>query len=151
MSDKFAADYPLLVSREQARNAEGDALRLFVGRGRRYSVKELANATGVPDWQINAAMVNGGHPDNRPLPPEARISIALFLGVAFTNKWLCLADQRAVECGEIDHDDLAAGCIDYAARHARARHPESPGGVEIVTEEHNELTETATARLRVVA
>lgn len=97
MADTFAAQFPLLVSREHGRNAIRDALRLHVGRGRRYSVKQLANATGVHDWQINQAMVDGGSPDNRPLPPEALLSICMFLGASFTNEWLHLAHQGAFD------------------------------------------------------
>ena len=36
---------------------------------------------------------------------------------------------------EDDHDGLAADCIEYAGEHARARHPNSPGGVDIVPAE----------------
>jgi hypothetical protein len=131
MSDRFAADFPPLVSREQARNAVADALRLFVGRGRRYSVKELANATGIPDWQINTALIRGDHPDNRPLPPEALVSIASFLGPVFTNKWLGLAKQMAVYSGEVDHDELADAVADYLHEKNAAHHPESEAGRDI--------------------
>lgn len=140
MADNFAADFPLLVSREQGRNAVGDALRLFVGRGRRFSVKELANATGVPDWQINTALIRGDHPDNRPLPPEALLSIASFLGPVFTNKWLGLAQQMAVYSGEIDHDELAEKVADYLAEKNAAHHPESEAGRDIGPGEHARLT-----------
>ena len=49
---------------------------------------------------------------------------------------------------DINHDDLAAGCIDYASAHARARHPDSPDGVNIAPCEDSELTGRA-ARLAV--
>lgn len=49
-----------------------------------------------------------------------------------------------------DHDDLAASAIDYAALHARARHPDSPGGVAIVAVEEAELSSGA-ARLKAAA
>lgn len=41
-----------------------------------------------------------------------------------------------------DHDTLASNCIDFASKHARARHPQSPGGVEIVPSEDVELRAT---------
>jgi hypothetical protein len=41
-----------------------------------------------------------------------------------------------------DHDTLASNCIDFASKHARARHPQSPGGVEIVPVEDTELRAT---------
>lgn len=97
MSETFAAKYPLLVSREHGRNTIRDALRLFVGTGRRYSVKALANATGVPDWQINQALIDGDKTDNRPLPPEALLSLMKFLGSDFTNEWIGLSGQGAFD------------------------------------------------------
>lgn len=43
-----------------------------------------------------------------------------------------------------DHDALAANCLDYAARYAAARHPNSPGGVDIDLVEAADLDATAT-------
>lgn len=122
MSHPAAADNSLLVSREQARNKIGSALRLFVGRGRRYSVKQLSNGTGVPDWQINAALIDGGSTDNRPLPPEALLSVMLFLGADFTNEWMPLARQGAFELPDDDPDPgrLAADSTEDSAAIARA-------------------------------
>lgn len=122
MSEKPAAYFELLVSREQGRNAIRSALKLFVGRGRRYSVKQLSNGTGVPDWQINQAMIPGGHPDNRPLPPEALLSIMLFLGCEFTNEWLPLAGQGAFDLPDAEPDpgEIAADTSDDTATIVRA-------------------------------
>lgn len=39
----------------------------------------------------------------------------------------------------LDHDDLAAGCIEYASAHAQARHPNSPAGVDIAECEEETL------------
>lgn len=122
MSDNAAARFPLLVSREQARNKMADALRLFVGRGRRYSVKQLSNATGVPDWQINAAMIDGGSTDNRPLPPESQLSIAKFLGAEFTSEWLGLAGQAAFDIPDDDTPPAMSLAIDNADDNARLLH-----------------------------
>ena len=41
MTASPSADNSLLVSRNAAREAFGAALRLYVGRGRRWSVKQL--------------------------------------------------------------------------------------------------------------
>jgi hypothetical protein len=38
-----------------------------------------------------------------------------------------------------DHDTLASNCIDFASEHARARHPNSPAGVEIAPCEDSTL------------
>lgn len=55
-----------------------------------------------------------------------------------------------VEADEtIDHDDLAAGCMDYAMAHARARHPNSPAGIDIADCEREDLNGRA-ANLRAV-
>lgn len=40
---------------------------------------------------------------------------------------------------DMDYDTLAGGCIAFAAEHAKARHPASPGGVDIVDCERETL------------
>lgn len=97
-----AANLSPLISREQAGNVIGNAMRLYVGRGRRYSVKQLSNATGVKDRVIECAMTDAGSVDYRPLPPEALLSIALFLGSDFTGEWLVLAKQGAFDLPDED-------------------------------------------------
>lgn len=59
----------------------------------------------------------------------------------------CIMD---VETDGGDHDTLAGNCIDFAARTARARSPQSPGGTEIVDCEDDELR-AARAMLRMKA
>ncbi len=118
MPDNSTAKFPLLVSREQAGNKIGRALRLYVGRGRQYSVKELSNATGVKDRVIECAMVDASTYDYRPLPFEAVLSIATFLGADFTNSWLSLAGQGAFDLpddGEPDPGALACETADDSA------------------------------------
>jgi hypothetical protein len=100
MSEPDSAGVCALVSRDTAENAICNALRLFVGRGRRYSVKQLSNGTGVKDRMIEGAMAHCGHSDHRPLPSFALLSIASFLGADFTNEWLRLAHQGAFELPE---------------------------------------------------
>lgn len=80
-----SANDSLLVSRNSAREKLRDTLRLYVGRGRRYSVKELSNGTGVPDRMIESAMCQVDDPDFRPLALESLLSIAAFLGPAFAS------------------------------------------------------------------
>lgn len=108
MADAASANFPLLVSREHAGNTIGSALRLYVGRGRQYSVKQLSNGTGVKDRVIECAMCDAASVDYRPLPPEALLSISLFLGAEFTAEYLALAKQGAFELPE---DDLPPGVI----------------------------------------
>lgn len=102
MPDDFAANFPLLVSSSQARDAIASALRLYVGRGRRYSVKQLANATGVKDWEINFALIPADDTAHRPLKIEALMSISLFLGADFINEWM-----RPAQVGVFDLPDGA--------------------------------------------
>lgn len=97
MAVNDSANLVPLVSREQAWNKFGAALRLYVGRARRYSVKQLANGAGVKDRVIECAMCAPDSVDFRPMPFEAQLSIARFLGSDFTNEWLHLADQGAFD------------------------------------------------------
>ncbi len=110
MQNAASANDGPLVSREQTGNKIGAALRLYVGRGRRYSVKQLSNATGIKDRVIECAMCRPDSADFRPLPIEALLSIGLFLGAEFTNEWIGLAQQGAFNLpdDEPNPGDLAA-------------------------------------------
>lgn len=94
--DNSANQFPI-VSRERIGNAILDALRLYIGRGRRYSVKQVSNATGVKDRVIECAMTAVDSIDYRPLSLEALLSITGFLGADFTNEWIGLAGQGAFD------------------------------------------------------
>lgn len=96
-SQIISADFSPLVSRNAIREKIRDALRLFVGRGRRYSVKELSNGTGVADRVIECAMCEVDNEDYRPLSHEALASIAKFLGAPFASVYLELSGLGAFE------------------------------------------------------
>jgi len=96
-SSAVSADNFILVSRNSIRESIRNALRLFVGRGRRYSVKELSNATGVADRMIESAMCDVDSEDYRPLSHEALASITKFLGAAFASSYLELSGLGAFE------------------------------------------------------
>jgi hypothetical protein len=83
-----SANNSLLVSRNAIREKLRDALRLYVGRGRRYTVKELSNATGVPDRSIEAAKCDPDDPDYRPLTLENLASLCSVLGAPFASAFL---------------------------------------------------------------
>ena len=59
----------------------------------------------------------------------------------------CIADSDG---DDGDHDTLASNCIDFAAKSARSRHPDSPAGVDIADCEDRELR-AARANLRRIA
>lgn len=92
-----SANNSLLVSRSAAREAVRDALRLFVGRGRRYSVKMLSNGSGVADRMIESAMCDVDSTDYRSLKHEELLSIAKFLGAPFASHYLELSGLGAFE------------------------------------------------------
>ena len=122
MADEFSAKFPLLVSSTAARDAVGAALRLHVGRGRRYSVKQLANATGVKDWEINFALISAEDTAHRPLKIEALMSISLFLGADFINEWMRLAQVGVFDLPETADAPgvIAADNTDDSAKIVRA-------------------------------
>lgn len=95
-----SANDSLLVSRNMVREKLTTTLRLYVGRGRRYSVKELSNATGVPDRCIEAAKCDPDDPDYRPLTLENLASLCNFLGAEFASAFLELAGLGAFELGD---------------------------------------------------
>lgn len=149
--DQSSADLPLLVSREQGENAFADAMRLYVGRGRRYSVKQLSNGTGVKDRLIECAMCASGTVDFRPLNMGAQLSIMKFLGPDFTSEWIKLAGQVAFHKPEgVDLDEVEARAREVLACKGAAHHPESPAGRELSACEVAEL-HTRVAHLRAVA
>lgn len=97
MTTPISANDLLLVSRTSVREKIRDALRLYVGRGRRYSVKELSNGTGVADRMIESAMCEPDSPDYRQLKTEELLSIAKFLGAPFASTYLEVAGLGAFE------------------------------------------------------
>lgn len=140
MAEQQSADLSLLVSREHAENAFGDALRLYVGRGRRYSVKQLANATGVKDRAIECAMCPSGTTDFRPLNMGQQLSLQKFLGPEFTSEWLVLAGQVAFHKPEgLDHDAVEDAARELLATKGKAHHPDSPAGRELAPSERADL------------
>lgn len=117
-----SANMSPIVSREHVGNVIGNAMRLYVGRGRRYSVKQLSNATGVKDRVIECAMTDAGSLDYRPLPLEALLSIAGFLGSDFTSEALAIVGQGAFDLpddGDPDPTAMMVGATEDTARIVR--------------------------------
>lgn len=80
-----AANFKPLVSRSCIGETIRDALHLHVGRGRRYSVRSLSEATGVPERCIEAAKCEPDDPEYRPLKQEDLASLIKFLGAPFAS------------------------------------------------------------------
>lgn len=123
MTGHPSANNEPLISRERVGEEIRNALALYVGRGRRYSVKELSNGTGIKDRIIECALCAPGSADYRPLPLEALTTLELFLGPDFTSKRLALADQGAFSlpnAGALDPHALAADNADDNATVTRA-------------------------------
>ena len=112
------------ISRTVAGNAVNSALRLYVGRGREFSVKMLSNASGVPDRLIECAMCHPESGDYRPLKTEDLLSIAAVLGPGFTTEMLKPIQQAAYRCDKRDVEpgtlvaDCAADTCEVATRAA---------------------------------
>lgn len=104
-----SADFTPLVSRSAAREAFGKALRLYVGRGRRYSVKQLSNGAGVKDRVIECAMCDPENPEYREPELAAMLSISAYLGAAFTTEWIEPTKQAAFDLP--DDGDVPPGAL----------------------------------------
>ena len=80
-----SANFGPLISRNCIGETIRNALHLHVGRGRRYTVKSLSEATGVPERCIEAAKCEPFDPEYRPLKLEDLASIAKFLRAPFAS------------------------------------------------------------------
>ena len=138
-----SADIPLLISRSVAGEAEARALRMFIGRGKRFSVKEASNATGVKDRVIECAMAGPDNTDWRPLSSGALHSLMSFLGPHFITAWLKPTTFAAHDPAQIDHEEMLEHAVAYVAEHAKVRGRNSPGGAEIVPIELTDLDRAA--------
>ena len=125
------ADLVATVSRSASAEAICAALRLFIGRGRLYTVKQVQRGAGIKDRVIECAMVHPDHEEHRPLNVSALLSISKFLGPHFTNEWLGLTEQGAFHLpeGEPDPGEIAADIAeDNAALVRMAAHESYDGG-----------------------
>lgn len=123
MNYMTSADLEPRVSRNVAGLAVGNALRRFVGRGRAYSVKELANATRLKDRVIECAMCHPEDPEWRRLSIEALFSLADELGPEFTSEALKPTSQAAYSTRGVEPPEpceLVAECASDTAEVARA-------------------------------
>ncbi|WP_334656974.1 hypothetical protein [Sphingomonas panaciterrae] len=97
MSAPASADKSPLISRTRLDMAVHDMLRLFVGRGKRWRVVDLATASGVSDRVIESARMEPGHAEHRPLNREDLLSVMSALGTNGQNVVLELMGTAAHE------------------------------------------------------
>jgi hypothetical protein len=97
MASVASANFEPLISRNTVDEAIHDALHLFVGRGRRYTAKQLGKGAGVPYRMIESAKAPVGGTDFRPLDRAYLWSIMQFLGSAFTSELLAKIHQGAFD------------------------------------------------------
>lgn len=123
MTFMLSADLEPRISRNVAGMAIAGALRRFVGRGRPYTVKELANATGIKDRVIECAMCHPAEREHRPLKPEALFSIIAILGPEFATEALKPVRHAAYRTDGIEPAEpsvIVADCATDTAEVARA-------------------------------
>lgn len=123
MSNPHAVEFHQLIPHEQAVNAFRKGLGLFVGRGRRLSIMQVARAAGVHNRTLECFKAYPmGHPDHRPLDFGQMLSISSVIGADFTNEWLRLCHQCAFDLpdDEPDPGEWAAGATEDVATVLRA-------------------------------
>lgn len=110
-------------------------------RDLQLELKAIADLAGIP---ISTTKTYASGECQMPVSVLKRLlsidGFAPILSRLFVPEGFMLVPKR----DETDHDGLAAEAIDYAGAHARARHPNSPGGVEIVPSEKALLDAKAT-------
>lgn len=114
------------------------------------TLKALSFDSGIPYSTLRSYFPG----ERNAVPHTMPITALCMLFGKLPDEWLSTLiepEGRAFAApADHDHDGLAADAIDYAADHARARHPNSPGGIEITPEEGHALDSNA-VKLRGVA
>ena len=118
-SSNSAGIEPLVLRSEHYR-AIAKALRLLVGRGRRFSYKEAQRGAGVPERMLMAFRHDPDHEEWREARPEQFASMVKFLGADFTSTYLeaITAGQAAYDLPDEDSPppgQLAADAADDSA------------------------------------
>jgi hypothetical protein len=97
MATVLAAYLEPLISRNLCYERLASALKLHVGRGRRYTVRELSEGAGVPERSIECALYQPHQAEFRPLRLEYVLSLYKFLGASFASHYLEVAGLGAFE------------------------------------------------------
>jgi len=99
-----------LVSRNALGDAVAHALSLYVGRGKRYSYKDVQRGAGVSARMIECYKQQSDHEDWRLIKAEELASLSRFLGPEFTTEWL----SRVAQQGSFwmpEEDDTPPGAL----------------------------------------
>ena len=122
MSGEKSAGFEPLVSRYALAEAFRNALRLYVGRGRRYSVKELSRGIGFSTRLIEGWIAPVGSEEHRVPEAAAILSCMAFLRAEFASDLLSLASLAAVDVDDDDRQcvrDIGVETAEDAARVVR--------------------------------
>jgi hypothetical protein len=77
-----------LVSRNLSYERLTFALKLYCGRGRRFTVRDVSKGAGVPERAIECAMYQPHQAEFRPIRFEYLMSLNKFLGASFVSHYL---------------------------------------------------------------
>ena len=103
------------------------------------TLQQISLDSGIPYNTIRSYAGHNGAPTMMPVAavnrlagviPDKLLSHLLFPSCRFISE---------ANADEADHDGFAGNCISFASAYQQARHPDGPGGVEIVREESDEL------------
>ncbi len=105
-----SAENALLVSRSAANSEFREAVRLFVGRGRRYSAKQVEIGTGIKARMVESFMAPVDSTDFRKPDLEEFLTLAAFFGAEFTSEVVKLSRQGAFDLpeGDVPPGEIAA-------------------------------------------
>lgn len=118
--------------------AQQDMFRL-VERDHGLCLKALSSKSNIPYNTLRSYKGSGCEPSAMPVSALNKLVGIIpdyLLSYVLNPSGRCIVPQQP---DEGDHDTFAGNCIDIAAATARARHPESPGGVAIVDSEDRDL------------
>jgi hypothetical protein len=103
-----SANNSSLISRSAANATFREAVRLFVGRGKRFSVKQVSIGTGISARMIESFMAPVDSTDFRKPDLEEVLTLVSFFGSDFTSELIASTGQAAFDLPE---DDIPPGQI----------------------------------------
>lgn len=122
MKRREAANFELSISRNRLAFVMSEILRLFVGRGMKWSVAKLCTATGVPERKIECAKREPGDGEHRHLAAEEIASILSALGPRAQSMYLKDMGTKAVALEACDQEPgtimaiLSRGTAEFVER-----------------------------------